>query len=88
MKIKFDRLLEQARTENPSVAYTGNEKQTLIAAWDQGRWIVVAALGIDGHWYSVESELFVDGKPVWKQGDFVEVEMTEEQRTHGMEVMA
>lgn len=81
-----DDILKIARENRPNVAYTTNADCNRIAAWHGGRWICVACRGIDGQWYSVETELLIDDKPVWGQTDWLPVEMTEEQANFGMEV--
>lgn len=65
-------LLAIARKEKPHVRYAANRKGTAVAAWHEGRWVMVAGLLLDGRWASLPYELLIDGKPCHSQADWVE----------------
>ena len=69
-------LVREARAAKPGVRYAHNESGTAVAGWDsdQGRWVPVAGLGIDGAWYSVPFEVLANGEPMHRQEDWIEVE--------------
>jgi hypothetical protein len=58
-----------------------NKKQDSIAGFDDGRWVAVATIGINGKWLPVRFELCVNGKSLWEQSDWVEVPLPSAQDT-------
>lgn len=57
-------LLTSARQSKPGVRYARNGRGTALAAWQDGRWVMVAARGLDGCWYGMPMELLVNGEPL------------------------
>lgn len=68
-------LLAIARTARPNIEYAVHKNGSAIAAWDrdQGRFVVVAALSLSGHWYSNPMEILVDGERWYEDSDFVDL---------------
>lgn len=67
-------LLAIARAGRPNVRYAIHKSGESIAAFVDStkRWVPVAALLITGEWCSMEHELFVNGKPMHEQEDWIE----------------
>jgi len=66
-------LLAIARKARPHIEYAVHKNGSAIAAYDreQGRFVVVAALSLSGHWYSNPMEVLVDGERWYADSDFV-----------------
>jgi hypothetical protein len=59
-------LLKKAQASKPSVRYVVNNRANVIGAWsvERQRYVPVAALGLDGKWYEIPGEIFVNGAPL------------------------
>lgn len=66
-----DELLAIARRDKPNVRYARNRKGDAIAAYHGGCWQVVAIYGTTGRWYSMTTNIVVDGKPMFATSDWM-----------------
>ena len=58
-------LLAFARAQKPHIDYVLNGRGTAIGAWgeEKGRYVVVAAQGLDGRFVTMPNEVLVNGCP-------------------------
>jgi hypothetical protein len=64
-------LAELAVKQKPHIAYAYNKGGNAVAAWQGGRWVMVAGFTIDKRWVSFPGELLINGEPMHKQSDWI-----------------